>query len=67
MNTTQKTGNSRRGFASMSPERRVEIARLGGHAVPAERRSFSQNKTLAREAGKRGGQNSKGGGKRADD
>lgn len=46
---------SKRGFASMSPERRTEIARKGGAAVPAEKRSFAQNKELAQEAGRRGG------------
>jgi general stress protein YciG len=46
---------SKRGFASMSPERRLEIARKGGAAVPAEKRSFAQNKQLAQEAGRRGG------------
>lgn len=44
-----------RGFASQSPERRAEIARKGGAAVPAEKRSFSQNRKLAREAGRKGG------------
>ena len=46
---------SRRGFASMDPDRRKEIARLGGARVPAELRSFSQDKDLAREAGRKGG------------
>ncbi|GAA0394659.1 hypothetical protein GCM10009093_21540 [Brevundimonas terrae] len=53
---TQTTSNIRkRGFASLSPERRVEIARKGGGSVPAEKRSFSQNRTLARTAGAKGG------------
>lgn len=51
-------GRKRRGFASMTPERRQEIARLGGAAVPNEKRSFSQNTTLVREAGRKGGSNS---------
>lgn len=50
---------SKRGFASMTPERRVEIARKGGAAVPAEKRSFAQNKQLAQEAGRRGGSSSR--------
>ncbi|WP_424362948.1 general stress protein [Methylocystis parvus] len=47
---------STRGFASMSPEKRREIARKGGLAVPAEKRSFSQDPALASKAGKKGGQ-----------
>jgi hypothetical protein len=45
-----------RGFASLSPERRIEIARRGGAAVPAAKRSFSQDRTLARKAGRKGGE-----------
>ncbi len=33
-----------RGFASLSPERRKEIASKGGRAVPKDRRSFSQDR-----------------------
>jgi len=46
---------SRRGFASMSPEKQREIASKGGKSVPAEKRSFSQNRHLAAEAGRKGG------------
>ncbi|MGJ0509527.1 MAG: general stress protein [Methylocystis sp.] len=46
---------SKRGFASMSPEQRREIASKGGKAVPAERRSFAQNPDLAASAGRKGG------------
>lgn len=46
----------KRGFASLSPERRTEIARKGGAAVPAEKRSFSQSQALAQSAGSKGGQ-----------
>lgn len=49
-----------RGFASLSPERRREIAAKGGGSVPAEKRSFSQNRTLAAEAGRKGGESSHG-------
>lgn len=45
----------KRGFASLSPERRTEVARMGGAAVPAEKRSFSQNQALAQAAGAKGG------------
>jgi uncharacterized protein len=46
---------SRRGFASMSPERQREIAAMGGRSVPVESRSFSRNCELAAEAGRKGG------------
>lgn len=46
---------SKRGFGSMDPEKQREIARLGGSAVPDDRRSFSQDRSLASEAGRKGG------------
>jgi general stress protein YciG len=46
---------SRRGFAAMDPDRRREIARKGGKSVPDEKRSFTQDRTLAAEAGRKGG------------
>ena len=48
---------SKRGFASMDPERQREIARKGGKSVPPERRSFSQDTDLAAKAGQKGGRN----------
>lgn len=57
MNDTPKKP---RGFAAMTPERRAEIARMGGAAVPAEKRGFSQNRTTASEAGRKGGQGRSG-------
>ncbi len=48
-------GSSKRGFASMSPEKQREIARKGGRSVPNEKRSFSQNPELAARAGQKGG------------
>ncbi len=44
-----------RGFAAMDVERRREIARKGGQSVPDEKRSFSQDRALAAEAGRKGG------------
>ena len=44
-----------RGFATMSPERRREIAALGGAAVPSAKRGFSLDRDLAIEAGRKGG------------
>lgn len=52
---TPANGVKRRGFASMSPERRKELAIKGGRSVPDEKRSFAQNRDLAREAGRQGG------------
>lgn len=46
---------SKRGFAAMSPEKRREIAAKGGASVPAEKRSFSKSRDLARQAGRAGG------------
>lgn len=45
---------SRRGFASMTPERRRELASMGGKAVPASKRTFTDKKR-ASEAGRKGG------------
>ncbi len=50
------TTTSKRGFASMSPEQQREIASKGGKSVPSEKRSFSQNRDLASNAGRKGGQ-----------
>jgi uncharacterized protein len=50
----------KRGFASMSEERRREIASKGGKSVPAEKRHFAQNTASASQAGRKGGQNSLG-------
>lgn len=52
------SGNStsKRGFASMDLERQREIASKGGRSVPAEKRSFSQDRELASTAGRKGGQ-----------
>jgi hypothetical protein len=44
-----------RGFARLSPERRREIARLGGAAIPPEKRSWSTDRALAAAAGRKGG------------
>jgi uncharacterized protein len=51
---------SKRGFASMTKEQRERIASLGGRSVPAPKRSFAQNRALASEAGRKGGQRSQG-------
>lgn len=48
-------GISNRGFASMSPEKRREIASRGGKATSPEARAFAKNPELASRAGKVGG------------
>ena len=58
---TETKGKSTRGFASMDPARQREIASKGGQSVPQEKRSFSQDRELAAQAGRKGGQNSRGG------
>ncbi|HEY0948343.1 MAG TPA: general stress protein [Candidatus Paceibacterota bacterium] len=52
----RKSGTSKRGFASMDPERQREIARKGGASVPAGKRTFSTDRDLAARAGKKGGE-----------
>ena len=48
-------GGPLRGFARMEPTKQRELARKGGANVPSEKRSFSQNRALASEAGRKGG------------
>lgn len=50
-----KNLKQKRGFALLSPERRKEVAVMGGHAVPPEKRSFSKDNALASRAGSLGG------------
>ena len=55
------SGISRRGFASLSPERRAEISRMGGASKNRDpkTRSFSLDNTFAVEMGRKGGQKSR--------
>jgi uncharacterized protein len=39
----------------MDPERQREIASKGDKSIPAEKRSLSQNRDLAAQAGRKGG------------
>ena len=48
-------GKSRRGFASMTPERRREVSSKGGRSSAPESRYFARNQAAAVEAGRRGG------------
>jgi general stress protein YciG len=57
MEMPKKSLTSTRGFASMDRETQLAIARKGGASVPNEKRSFAQNRRLAAEAGRKGGQN----------
>ena len=52
-----KFQKKRNNFADISPERRQEIAAMGGRAVPKEKRSYSINRDLAVDAGAKGGRN----------
>jgi general stress protein YciG len=54
-NLEEGSMTSKRGFASMTPERRRQIASMGGKAVKPENRSFSRNRKLATESGRKGG------------
>lgn len=47
---------SHRGFAAMDKAKQREIASKGGRSVPDEKRSFSQDRTLASAAGRKGGE-----------
>ncbi|MDB5963632.1 MAG: hypothetical protein JWQ72_132 [Polaromonas sp.] len=51
----QRTGTTRRGFASMDPERQRQIASEGGKAAHASGRAHQFNTAEAREAGRKGG------------
>ncbi|HQZ39902.1 MAG TPA: KGG domain-containing protein [Vicinamibacterales bacterium] len=52
---------ARRGFASMSPEKQREIASKGGRAAHAKGTAHEWSADEAREAGRKGGQMSRGG------
>ena len=54
-----------RGFAAMDPEKRREIARMGGASVPSEKRSFAKDRELASTAGRKGGEASRNGGRKS--
>ncbi|OGF82413.1 general stress protein [Candidatus Giovannonibacteria bacterium RIFCSPLOWO2_01_FULL_46_13] len=57
----QNRGTENRGFASMDEERRREIASKGGRAAHESGRAHEFSSEEAREAGKKGGQSSRGG------
>lgn len=45
----------------MDKEKQHEISRKGGESVSAEDRSFSKDRNLASEAGRKGGHHPRGG------
>lgn len=55
MSSNEEQPNRKRGLAALSPERRREIAAMGGRAVPPEKRAFSQDHQFAAKAGRKGG------------
>src|SRR5438045_2513720 len=58
-----KSGRSNRGFASMNPQKQKEIASLGGRAAHKMGVAHEWSSEEARAAGRKGGQNSHGGGR----
>ncbi|MBA4010718.1 MAG: stress-induced protein [Phenylobacterium sp.] len=50
------TSGKPRGFELLSPERRREIARIGGKSVAPVNRALSKDRDLAAAAGRVGGQ-----------
>lgn len=52
--TTMPGNTSRRGFASMSPDKQREIASKGGHAAHAKGTAHEFTSEEAREAGRKG-------------
>ena len=64
MESQQENGRrSNRGFASMDPQRQREIASEGGRAAHRQGVAHEWSSEEAREAGRKGGQNSRGGGR----
>lgn len=59
MNTGEH--KERRGFASMTPEKQREIASKGGRAAHAKGTAHEWTSEEARQAGRKGGQISRGG------
>ncbi len=55
----------RRGFASMDANKQREIASKGGRAAHAKGTAHEWSSDEAREAGRKGGQMSHGGGRRS--
>ena len=65
-NENGNSRTSRRGFAAMDPERQRQIARQGGKAAHQQGVAHQWTTEEARAAGRKGGQNSRGGGRKSD-
>jgi general stress protein YciG len=61
---TETPTKQMRGFALMSKDKRTEIARKGGASVDPSKRAYSKDPKLAAAAGRKGGQASRGGGRK---
>ena len=61
--SNSRGNTSRRGFASMDPQKQRAIASEGGRAAHRQGVAHEWNSDEAREAGRKGGQNSHGGGR----
>jgi hypothetical protein len=59
--TSTERKRSNRGFAAMSPERQREIASKGGRAAHEQGVAHQWSSEEARQAGRKGGMNSRGG------
>lgn len=59
--TVPASGNSRKGFASLSPERRRQVASQGGKAAHMKGTAHEWTKAEAQRAGSKGGTISRGG------
>lgn len=64
MANNKNNRGSKRGFAAMDEERQREIASMGGKAAHESGNAHEFTSEEAREAGRKGGQNSRGGGNR---
>ncbi len=60
MAQNNNNGESKRGFAGMDRERQREIASMGGRAAHESGNAHEFDSNEAREAGRKGGQNSSG-------
>jgi general stress protein YciG len=61
--TADNRSRARSGFAAMDPAKLLAVSKRGGASVPARKRSFSQDHNLAVNAGRAGGELSRGGGR----
>lgn len=60
-NNDNRNNSSNRGFASMDADKQREIASKGGKAAHEKGTAHEFSSEEAREAGRKGGQNSRGG------